>query len=209
MKHIIYTLIIMAAATQILFSTSYTIKTSASLVYTPDSLTVQVGDSVIISANTFHPLVQVSQSSWESKVATPLAGGFGTHTTAYTFVATIPETIYYVCSAHVGVGMMGRIFVENTTPVIEKITDAAPKISISPNPVSTIGHIKLNQKMTGYVQVKIYSYSGEIIQEISTSGFDSADGSIPFDAGSMENGVYLLVISDEIQSSTVKFIVIK
>ncbi len=79
--------------------------------YTPNLLTVNIGNTILLSASAAHPLVQVSKSVWNANGSTPLSGGWGTKTANYLFTATTSDTIYYVCSFHVGLGMKGRIIV--------------------------------------------------------------------------------------------------
>lgn len=80
-------------------------------VFTPDQLTVSVGDTVIwTNSQGFHN-VNGTQASYPSN---PESFGNGTGT-GWTFnhVFTIPGTYDYQCDPHVGLGMIGQVIVES------------------------------------------------------------------------------------------------
>jgi plastocyanin len=80
--------------------------------FTPSLTNAAVGDTLNFPNASFtHPHVQVSQATWMASGATPLAGGWGTKTSAFTYVITAPGDIYYVCANHVGSGMKGLVVV--------------------------------------------------------------------------------------------------
>jgi len=114
MKRISTLICFLAVAAVSAFATDHTITTSG-FSYSPVVLTVMVGDNVTIVASPNHPTTQVSLETWEASGTTPLAGGFGTNTTSFTFAITSVETIYYVCDNHVAGGMKGQIIVDTSS----------------------------------------------------------------------------------------------
>jgi plastocyanin len=95
------------------FSASHTMLING-ISYSPSNLSAQVGDTVTISASGSHPLVQVDSTTWQANGSTELVGGWGTKTSNYTFEITANEDIYFVCLAHVLMGMKGKISVSSS-----------------------------------------------------------------------------------------------
>ncbi|MBL7916862.1 MAG: hypothetical protein JNM96_00600, partial [Bacteroidia bacterium] len=81
-------------------ATSYTISVSGTS-YSPNTLTVSIGDVVTIEASASHPLVQVDNTVWTANGTTSLSTGWGETTANHTFTITNTNTIYYVCKNHV------------------------------------------------------------------------------------------------------------
>ena len=137
--------------------------------YSPASVNATVGDVVTIQANASHPLVQVDQTTWNANGSTPMSGGWGTMTTDHTFTITTTGDIYYVCSAHVGMGMKGMITVSASG--ISQVTAAAYSINLYPNPV-TSGEFTV--KAEGYTgsdgKVMIYNTAGQLLESHTLSG---------------------------------------
>ena len=89
---------------------SYNIDISG-MSYIPALLNVYIGDTVVIDANGYHPLTQVDSATWYANGSTPISGGINNATSAQTIVINSLNNIYFVCVAHVNMGMQGIISV--------------------------------------------------------------------------------------------------
>lgn len=146
--------------------TSYTVNISG-FTYAPASLTVAVGDVVTIMATGNHPLLEVSQTTWNSNGNTALSGGFGPVTTAYTFTVTSTNTIYYVCQNHAGSGMKGQINVASVSTGITENSNVLSNISLFPNPAKgNKFSMKFNTIEKVNVMAKLYSISGQEVETL-------------------------------------------
>ncbi len=87
--------------------------TTEGLTFTPDEVTIAVGDSVTFDLGSTHNVVQVSEENWNKNQKALLNGGFEV---GFGETATIsfdePGTYYYVCQPHATMGMKGKIVVE-------------------------------------------------------------------------------------------------
>lgn len=154
--------------------------------YSPDYITVNIGDTVTISASDTHPLVQVSSTTWYEEEDTPLPGGFGPTTSNYTFKITSQDTIFYVCENHVGSGMKGKIAVASGTSI-----NPLPSFhfTIYPNPTP---NGKLNVSIAGSEGqnkvMEIYNTVGQLVQAKSflSETFSSSHN--------LSEGIYFIVI---------------
>jgi len=95
-----------------------------------------------------------------------MTGGWGTKTAPYTFTATVADTIYFVCSAHVTSGMKGRIIVLPPAGVDNENTGQRDNESIYPNPCTDI--ITISKTPTEGSDVQIYNMLGELIMNLGS-----------------------------------------
>lgn len=171
------------------FGTSYTINISG-LTYTPATLNVVVGDEVTIQASGIHPLVQVSEATWNASGSTQLSGGFGTETSDYTFTVSSVDDIYYVCANHVSSGMKGKIIVSATTGIV----DAARGVSLQvfPNPVVKGDFmVKGNGQTLENTKLEIFNISGQLVRSLNLKGEEAKLHA------TLADGVYSVIISKD------------
>jgi plastocyanin len=163
------------------FSATFTINNSGTT-FTPNEITIAVGDNVNFVIGNSHNAVEVSQATYNSNGNAPLPGGFsvpfgGGAVPAEKLTAGIH---YYVCEPHAEFGMKGKITVLNTTGIAEnKLKDG---ISIFPNPSNGNFQLKINNPQTAKdYELGIYNvlgarvYSKSQIQQQSTINVDIAD----------------------------------
>ena len=188
MRKIYFIFSILLAANTLLLADHHQVSISG-FSYSPDYLTVNIGDTVTISASTTHPLVQVSSTTWYEDEETPLAGGFGPTTSDYTIEITSQDTIFYVCENHVGSGMKGKIAVASATSVPSEPTF---DFTIYPNPAPR-GYVTVAVPHTdGQSKVlKLYNAVGQIMR---TETFSSE--TISVNTG-LPSGAYLITVRSE------------
>lgn len=174
-----------------LFATNYNIDING-FTFTPDNLIVNVGDVVIIEAQSFHPLQQVDAATWDNNGNTPLPGGFSA-TSPYTLTITAGMAgtiIYYVCAAHVGLGMKGKISVSVTSSVSDnRLLDY--NLTVFPNPVTTNSWLNISTKKPGRVSVTLYDITGKTIQNLVDMNVQAGEFNIPFKAN-LQKGTYIV-----------------
>lgn len=87
--------------------------TTSGLTFTPNEVTINVGDSVRFSVPSSHNVVQVSPALWDANKNEPETNGFSVDfgETKEVLFSTA-GTYYYVCQPHAAVGMKGKIVVK-------------------------------------------------------------------------------------------------
>jgi plastocyanin len=126
------TLYVFAFAGSALFTSAQTpITTLNSNTFSPDVVTIQLGESVQFNIGSIHTATQVSEATWMANDSDPLSGGFNFSSGSHIYTPTEIGTIYYVCQPHANMGMKGRIIVETNTTITEVPT---PQFRIYPNP---------------------------------------------------------------------------
>jgi len=161
--------------------------------YVLDNITVNVGDQVTIEASSFHPLLQVSQATWNANGTTPLSGGFNS-TSNFTFTITAPmggTTLYYVCSNHASSGMKGQINVNVAAGIPENsIRDF--NFTVYPNPIMADAWINVSVKKAGRISIVMHDMQGRIIQHIVGMNVKAGEITLPLDASRLQKGIYIL-----------------
>lgn len=143
------------------FSATFTINNSG-VTFTPDAITISVGDNVNFSIGNSHNAVEVSRATYNANENTPLSGGFsvpfgGGAVPVDNLTAGIH---YYVCTPHAGLGMKGTITVLETTGVAKNTTKSG--ISIYPNPSNGSFQLKLDNSLSSKkYDLGIYTLKGE------------------------------------------------
>jgi len=158
--------------------------------YVPSELVVEQGDTITISASSFHPLVQVSKETWEANQPTALSGGWGSKTSDYTFVASDIGQIYFVCSNHVGSGMKGIITVIECCLDVFNISEK-DLFWVYPNPVKEgILNIHRSANIKQPLYFTLYSIIGKQVSQVSLN-----DKTCSVDIN-LKAGMYIYVIHD-------------
>jgi len=85
--------------------------TSPGLTFSPASVTINQGDTVVFSITASHNAVEVSQATYNANGTTALPGGFSLPFGGGILTGLSVGTHYYVCTPHAGAGMKGIIIV--------------------------------------------------------------------------------------------------
>ena len=176
--------------------------TSSGLTFSPDSITIDAGDSVLFQIAVVHNAVEVSQATWNANGNTPLPGfqlpqggglvlpaqlGIGVH--------------YYVCQPHASSGMKGRIFVVSPSAVTNA-SFPADRIKIYPNPakdkLSVIGYQSSEKSNIG-----IYDILG---QKVYSENLTINNYQLTIDVAELRSGIYFVILHGEKNSIATKFI---
>ena len=186
------------------YCTIHTI-TTPGFSFSPMTLTIAEGDTVLFDIGGEHNSVEVSQATWNANGNTPLPGGwqvpFGGGMVLPADLTT--GTHWYVCQPHASGGMKGMIIVEETTATDE--IHAPGNFSIYPNP--STGKISLlvgGKDNSRHVQIELFDIRG--VRVFYTTKLDKEainDVEIP----ALDKGIYLVRLRDDDSVYTKKVIV--
>jgi len=170
------------------FSTTWTITNSGDA-FTPTSITINVGDTVVFSITTMHNVVEVSQATWNADGSTALTGGFQLPYGGGTLSSQLTVgTHYYVCQPHASLGMKGIIIVQSTLGINENTLKTSA--SIYPNPSKGRFQLSINNiDLTKNSFVEIYNIVGAQV-------FQSAiiNPRLDIDLSNQSKGIYFIKI---------------
>ncbi len=115
------------------FSATVTI-TNSGFAFSPDNISINLGDTVNFQLGGIHNAVEVSESTWSANGNTPLPG-FSLPLGGGQVVGLTAGTHFYVCTPHASGGMKGKITVNDFSGTDSPEKDAG-YFSIYPNPTN-------------------------------------------------------------------------
>lgn len=105
--------------------------------FTPNDITVSVGDTVTFSIGGSHDVVQVTMAEWESNGNTPISNGFSTPFGGGNVVFNTIGTFYYVCTPHASLSMKGIVrVVPVSKPQVPTVEVKNQGLTYVPNDIS-------------------------------------------------------------------------
>lgn len=127
------------------------IVTNNNLTFSPQTITINAGDTVVFEISSGHNVVEVSQQTWNNNGNTVLSGGFGLPFGGGTLLTAnlTTGTHYYVCTPHASMGMKASIIVQGVTPVIDN--QLLSGFSAYPNPVKDVVSLRIAGDRKGEV----------------------------------------------------------
>lgn len=181
-------LIVLIFSSPIYAQTSHDVSVSSNQ-FTPDELTINVGDTVVwTNFGGNHNVNGTVQSHPENPESFGNTVGSGW---TYSFVFTLPGTYTYNCDPHELLGMVGEITVEDvTTNVSETNNDNLFVSSVYPVPATDVVWILLDaQKMSAYPDAEwvLYDQLGRLQKSQSASQTDRVE----VDVRDLHSGLYV------------------
>ncbi len=172
--------------------------------FTPGTLTITLGDTVVFNIESIHDAAEVSLSTWNSNGSSLLPGGFKT---AFGGGIVLPTqlslgTHYYICENHIPMGMKGIIIVQNPLNLKENLSNA--NILVCPNPSNGKFQFIINgSEQFDNFTIDIYNLLGQkVVQPVITDFISEIDMS------HQPKGIYFIKI-DSGQSMLTKKIIIR
>jgi plastocyanin len=200
-KIAIFTLILLFAVSGIKAQITHTISDNG-FAFDPETLNVNVGDSVIFIGSSSHPVVEVSETTWNNNGSTALAGGFSFPSGSGGIKVDAAGTRYYVCTAHVASkGMKGKIIVSVPT-ALRDLSDAGS--SVYPLPLT--GNeltVAFKNPVQQHLEILIYDIAGNL--RLSTMG-STTDGIYKVDCSTLPRGIFLLKMQGDNENVSAKVV---
>ncbi len=172
--------------------------------FTPSSVTIFFGDSIVFSLSGEHDAREVSQATWNANGNTALSGGFQT---PFGGGMVLPAklgvgTHYYVCTPHASIGMKATIIVQNVVTGLQD-NPLSEGATIFPNPSTGkffISHSGLLYSKAATAEV--FSLKGEAIFKTSLT-----NSTTEIDLSHYSPGVYLVKLGNSEAVLTRKILV--
>lgn len=175
--------------------------TNTGFTFNPDLLTVVVGDIVRFNVGAAHPVLEVSQATWNVNGSTALPGGFSFPSGTGDYTAVAPGTYYYICTAHISLGMKGRIVV-NAVTGIEK-TDPDKEENVYPNPADNYIIYKPLGNPTSS-EIRIMDITGRVVKIITWPSI--SDDHVRIGVEDLKKGLYFIQVKYGDKISLKKFL---
>ncbi len=186
--------------------TLYTV-VSTNNIFTPNMLTITVGDTVRwINEQGFHNVV-ADDNSFTS-------GAPSSDPWVYEFVFTTVGVNPYYCEVHGGtggVGMSGVITVENATSVNnDEITVEDFELNQNyPNPFNPSTKISFVIPVSGLVNLKVFNILGNEITTLLNEQLFAGEHTVPFNAAGLSSGIYFYALTVNGNTKTKEMVLLK
>ncbi len=204
MKKAIFSLIFAASIGVAAAQTSYTVSAdSADLVYSNDSLEVEVGDTVFFEASG-HPTYSITQSDWQQNTVPSQPNGIiNLPSGVGSYRATSPTTVYYACADHASTGMKGRIFVVPADSGMSVGEMNLVEIKAYPNPVTDFLQLELQADGRQF-EAQIVDAAGRLVRQVELTNNGDSSHRVP--VSDLKAGAYILKVSQGNTSQEISFV---
>ena len=178
--------------------------------YSPDSITITRGDTVVFNLASFHSALEVSQASWIAQVVVALPGGFHVPFGGGTLLTdTLPLGMhYYLCENHGPNGMKGIINI--LTSGVNQLSGSHNRFSIYPNPcVEKSIQVSYHVDHTADVAITIYNLLGKEAAQVLSNMQTPGDYLIGYeiDRSHINAGIYILELMVDNKRSVQKLVI--
>ena len=185
------------------FATTHTV-TNSGTAFSPATITINAGDSIIFTLGGSHNAVEVSEATWNAGGNTALPGfsvPFGGGVVPASSLGV--GTHYYVCSPHASIGMKGKIIVEGVTDIDKKTVST--EISVFPNPSEGIFQVDLgNSETIQAYNMEIFDISGALVLSFPMPADENKQ---TIDLSSYPKGIYILKVESKENAFTRKIMI--
>jgi len=188
----------------VLFSQTTHDVTVQNFSFSPQSLTITVGDIVKWTNISGTHNVRANDNSFYFGPAAPAPWEF-THT--FTTVGDFP----YYCEPHLSMGMTGTVIVQNPVGVQDEeiIADHFKLEQNFPNPFNPSTRINYSVPNESFIDIKVYDILGNEVALLVNEEKQAGNYQVNFDASNLSGGVYFCQMQSANFIETKKMILIK
>ena len=172
--------------------------------FSPQSLTINVGDIVKWTNISGTHNVRANDNSFFSGPATPAPWEF-THT--FTTAGDYP----YYCEPHLSMGMTATIIVQNPVGVEDEevLADQFELKQNYPNPFNPSTKISWQSSVASYQTIKVYDVLGNEVATLVDEFKPAGNFEVEFDASKLTSGMYLYKLQSGSFVETRKMILLR
>lgn len=170
-------------------ATTWTI-TNSGFTFSPATITIDLGDTVMFNLGGSHNSVEVSMATWNANGNTS-NGGFTIPFGGGMLVPTMVKTYYYVCNPHASLGMKGQIIVNNSTG-IPTPENYSYSLNFAPNPA-----VNQTRVQTGFPDglqnsLQVFDITGKLVESA-----ENIHNNYLLDLSVFNKGIYFVEFKSE------------
>jgi len=179
--------------TGLIKATTYHItNATAGFTFSPDSINIVIGDTVVWTLASMHNVVEVNKDVWEAKGNTS-NGGFSLGFGGGTLVFKTAGVFYYVCFPHASLGMRGIIVVNNPTSVMQTNLDLKTILQTYPNPARDYIFVDFSVPENNIsVKLELIDMTGKIVNNFISENFSKGTYHNTYYLNNITSGRYFL-----------------
>lgn len=175
--------------------------------FSPDTITIEVGDDIEFSLGNTHNAVEVTKGTWDANGNTPKSGGFSVPFGGGEKTFPAAGTYYYVCEPHASLGMKGVIIVQAAT-AISSVTREISTFEVFPNPASDFINVSYTLNTGGIVTIRLINAAGAEVANILKEFQDPGQYRNTYSLNNeLASGIYYVSFNSSNQSFINKMII--
>ncbi|MBI5475235.1 MAG: T9SS type A sorting domain-containing protein [Ignavibacteriales bacterium] len=192
------------------FSTTHII-TNSGFTFTPSSITITVGDTVVFSLASIHDVIEVNQATWNANGTTSNGGfvlGFG----GGTLVIQSAGIHYYICGTHATLGMKGIITVNPATGIIENNNSVVREFKLNqnyPNPFNPSTKINFSLSREEKISLKIFNLLGAEVTTLINAKMLPGNYTAEWNSENNPGGIYFYQLRTSTDMETRRMTLLK
>jgi plastocyanin len=185
--------------------------TNSGFTFSPDLVTINLGDTVVFQLASMHNSIEVNEATWNANGNAPIDGGWSLPLGGGQLTGLAAGTHFYVCGPHASLGMKGKVIVNGPSGIGDNEL-ATKKFSIFPNPTNGKFSLQFNgpdgqsgswTREDPYTAIEVFNILGNKVADLSDL---IARSSGEVDLSYVPNGIYFIRIQDTKSSYTQKLI---
>lgn len=190
---------LMAIALTYVHAATHTVSNSGTT-FTPDELTITVGDVVEWDIGGSHNAVEVSEETWNAN-GSESNGGFNVDFGGGEVTFDEAGTYYYVCEPHAGLGMKGIIIVQTINSLADVKEEQFPLLQLYPNPARNDLTVAFELESASEIVVEVYDLSGRLLITAVEELFAAGDHTKTINLEALKPGEYIIYFkaNDEVR----------
>jgi plastocyanin len=188
-KQLLFSAII--CCSQLIFGTTTTVTSTSGNTFSPNSVTINVGDTVNFQLTSIHNAVEVSQATWNANGTTALPG-FSVPFGGGIVTGLAVGVHYYVCANHASMGMKGMITVTPASGIDQNKLNI-DMVNIFPNPTNGKLTVVNQNIITPNTSLHVYNALGEEVYSVHSTQLQA---STKIDLSPFHTGIYFVQIQN-------------
>jgi plastocyanin len=179
--------------TALVSATTYTI-TNVGTTFSPNTLTVKVGDTIDFTLEPAHNAVEVNKDVYDAGGNTS-NGGFSVPFGGGRIIMKNAGTFYFVCQPHAFIGMKGIITVTSNATLVTRVGNKPSLVNIFPNPSTGPVTIQYSLSNSSTVKIDLYDMMGRVVKNILSSDQSTGNYNLSYNLDDVVSGKYFVRFS--------------
>ena len=175
--------------------------------YSPSSITIHQGDTVLFNLGSSHNALEINKDTWDAN-GTASNGGFSLGFGGGQLIFNTPGTFYFICTPHAGFGMKGVITVSGAAAAANVVSDTEiPELeTLYPNPLSDNLTIGFSVTEPSTITIDMLDITGIRVKQLTNKTYTAGRHVENFDLSYLKPGKYFVLYNSRYKRNALSFI---
>ncbi len=175
--------------------------------YSPSSISIHQGDTVLFNIGSSHNALEISKDTWDAN-GTASNGGFNLGFGGGQLIFNTPGTFYFICTPHASFGMKGAITVSGSSATANVLseTDIPGLETLYPNPLSDNLTIGFSVTEPSNITIDLLDITGMRVKQLTNKRYTAGRHVENFDLAYLKPGKYFVLYNSRYKRNVLSFI---